>query len=188
MENKNTNKKSNNKVLAIVAVILCVSVVGIYMFQRNKEADSLDQTPVTTSKAVTEKAKKEDTQVIKKGEKLVIAVSDISSTARFYPIEVDGTEMEVLAVTDSEGNIRTAFNTCQICYGSGHGYYEQEGSELVCQNCGNRFTVDEVEVQSGGCNPWPIFSENKTVTEDTIEISYDFLKESKEIFSNWKTE
>ncbi len=187
MKNKNTNKKSSNILLAVVAVVLCMSVVGVYMFQKNKKAVSSDKTSAATSETVTKETKKEDVQVIKKGEKLVIAVSDISSTAHFYPIEVDGTKMEVLAVTDSEGNVRTAFNTCQICYGSGHGYYEQEGSELVCQNCGNRFTVDEVEVQSGGCNPWPIFSENKTVTEDRIEISYDFLKESKEIFSNWKT-
>lgn len=105
-----------------------------------------------------------------------------------YPVEVDGTQMEVLAVTDSEGNIRTAFNTCQICYSSGRGYYVQKGNELVCQNCGNRFTVDQIEIQSGGCNPWPIFEENKTVSEDHIDISYSFLKESKEIFSNWRTE
>ena len=44
----------------------------------------------------------------------------------------------------------------------------------------------EVKV-SGGCNPWPIFSENKTVTEEQISISYDFLSASKEIFANWKT-
>lgn len=35
--------------------------------------------------------------------------------------------------------IRTAFNTCQVCYSSGRGYYVQEGNVLVCQNCGNRF-------------------------------------------------
>ena len=141
-----------------------------------------------TEDAATEKKDDKDVQVIAEGKSLVIPVSDISSTASFYPVEVEGTRMEVLAVADSEGNIRTAFNTCQICYGSGRGYYVQEGNVLVCQNCGNRFTVDQVEIQSGGCNPWPIFPENKTITGDTIEISYDFLNESKEIFSNWRTQ
>ncbi len=129
----------------------------------------------------------EDAQVIEEGGSLVIAVSELSETAQFYPVEVDGTRMEVIAVKDSDGNIRTAFNTCQICYSSGRGYYVQDGNVLVCQNCGNRFTVDQIEIESGGCNPWPIFEENKTVTEDSIEISYDFLNESKNIFANWKS-
>lgn len=60
-----------------------------------------------------------------------------------------------------------------------------DGDELVCQNCGFHFSPDQVEVQSGGCNPWPIFAENKTETEDSIDISYDFLKESTGIFANW---
>ena len=53
---------------------------------------------------------------------LVIPLSQISGTAAFFPVEVDGTAMEVIAVRDSAGKVRTAFNTCQICYGSGRGY------------------------------------------------------------------
>lgn len=121
------------------------------------------------------------------GEDLVIPVKDISSTARFYPVEVDGTKMEVVAVQSPDGTIRTAFNTCKVCYDSGRGYYKQEGDALVCQNCGNRFPMSRVEVEAGGCNPWPIFDKNKTVTDESITISYDFLKESKQIFANWKT-
>ncbi|WP_312071579.1 DUF2318 domain-containing protein, partial [Anaerotignum propionicum] len=116
----------------------------------------------------------------------VIPISEISEEAKFYPIEVDGTPLEVVAVKASDGSIRTAFNTCQVCYDSGKGYYKQQGDLLVCQNCGNQFSMDRVEVEAGGCNPWPIFDENKTVTEDSITISYDFLKESKGIFANWK--
>lgn len=63
-------------------------------------------------------------------------------------------EMEVIAVKDSGGTVRTAFNTCQVCYSSGKGYYKQKGDKLVCQNCGNAFTMDQVR------------------------ISYDFLKDA----------
>ena len=94
--------------------------------------------------------------------------------------------LEVIAVKDSTGTIRTAFNTCQICYDSGKGYYKQEGDKLVCQNCGNSFTMDQVGEISRGCDPWPILDENKTVTDEEIEISYDFLKASADIFANWK--
>lgn len=177
---KNTGRKSNNILLVAVAVVLCIVVTIIYFIQQNNDTTTVSNT--ATEDAATEKKDDKDVQVIAEGKSLVIPVSDISSTASFYPVEVEGTRMEVLAVADSEGNIRTAFNTCQICYGSGRGYYVQEGNVLVCQNCGNRFTVDQVEIQSGGCNPWPIFPENKTITGDTIEISYDFLNDLKKFF------
>jgi uncharacterized membrane protein len=119
---------------------------------------------------------------------VVIQVKEISSTAKFYQASVEGTRMEVIAVRASDGSIRTAFNTCQVCYDSGMGYYIQDGNALVCQNCGNRFRMDRVEVASGGCNPVPIFPEYKVVTEGTITIPYSFLKEAKVIFSNWRTE
>jgi uncharacterized membrane protein len=127
-----------------------------------------------------------DVQEIKSGENLVIPVGDITETATFYPIKVDGTAMEVLAVKAPDGTVRTAFNTCEVCYDSGRGYYKQEGNVLVCQNCGNRFKTSQVEVQSRGCNPWPIFQENKTVTDESITISYDFLSASTKVFENWK--
>lgn len=121
------------------------------------------------------------------GKDLVIPVSGISATAIFYPVDVEGTKMEVLAVKAPDGSIRTAFNTCQVCYDSGRGYYKQEGDVLVCQNCGNRFKMDQVEVVTGGCNPVPILSQDKTVTNDSITISYSFLSKAKGIFANWKT-
>ena len=126
------------------------------------------------------------TQKIASGENLTIPVKEISEKASFYSVEVDGTQMEVIAVKDSDGNIRTAFNTCQICYDSGNGYYKQEDDELVCQNCGNSFTMDQVGESAGGCNPWPILEEDKTETDSEIKISYEFLKESSDIFENWK--
>ncbi|SEU13380.1 Predicted membrane protein [Lacrimispora sphenoides] len=140
----------------------------------------------TAEKTESTKAAAESAQKVENGETLVIPVKDISSTAQFYPVDVDGTQMEVIAVQAPDGTIRTAFNTCQVCYDSGRGYYKQDGDVLVCQNCGNRFPMNRVEVEAGGCNPWPIFDKEKTVTDESITISYDFLKESKEIFANWK--
>jgi uncharacterized membrane protein len=48
--------------------------------------------------------------------------------------------------------------------------------------------MEQVEVASGGCNPVPIFSQYKVVTDETITIPYDFLKEAKVTFSNWRSE
>lgn len=117
---------------------------------------------------------------------IVIPTSDITETATFFPAEINGTNLEVLAVKAPDGTIRTAFNTCQVCYSSGRGYYVQEGDVLVCQNCGNRFSMDQVEITKGGCNPVPITEEYKTVDDSTITISKDFLAEATVIFENWK--
>ena len=44
--------------------------------------------------------------------------------------------------------------------------------------------MEQVGESAGGCNPWPILEEDKTDSE--VKISYDFLKESSDIFENWK--
>ncbi len=117
---------------------------------------------------------------------LVIKISDISEKASFYPVEINGIKLEILAVKAPDNSIRTAFNTCQVCYSSGRGYYVQEGKTLVCQNCGNRFGMKDVEVTRGGCNPVPITEENKTVSDISITIPKEFLEEYSNIFANWK--
>lgn len=94
--------------------------------------------------------------------------------------------MEVLAVKASDGAIRTAFDTCQACYDSGCGYYVQEGKELVCQNCKNRFSLEAVEVERGGCNPVPILDDMKTESADSITISQDLFVANKSYFARWE--
>lgn len=184
---KQNNKKTVNKknysnwplIILAVAVLFVAVIVTLTLNKNNADKKNFTQSTSTNST--------QNAQVINQGESLTIPISELSDTAKFYPVEIDGTQMEIIAVKDSEGNIRTAFNTCQICYDSGRGYYKQVGNKLVCQNCGNQFTMDQIEIESGSCNPWPIFSENKTVTDESISISYDFLSETKEIFANWKT-
>lgn len=132
----------------------------------------------TTAKDITTTVdgSAENVTSIKKGGYLAIPIADLSQTASFYKADIDGTEIELVVLKDSKGNLRTAFNACQVCYSSGKGYYVQDGNYLVCQNCGNSFTIDQVGIASGGCNPWPILDSDRTVTDDEIQISYDVLK------------
>lgn len=117
---------------------------------------------------------------------ITITKSDVTATAKFIPYKAGNIKMEVIALKAPDGSVRTAFNTCQVCYDSGRGYYEQEGDELVCQNCGNRFKASQVELIKGGCNPVPIDSGNKTDDGTTITISNAFMEENKGLFGNWK--
>jgi len=117
---------------------------------------------------------------------ITIRKKDVTRTARFYPYTLDGIAIEIMAVRASDGSIRTALNTCQVCYDSGRGYYKQSGSFLVCQNCGNRFHIDQIERIKGGCNPVPITAELKTDLGDSIGISRQLLAAAKELFRYWK--
>ncbi len=154
-------------------------------------ASGNNASPAATQQAVATQATatqaEEQAAEAPSGQDLVILIAGITQDAGFYPVSVDGTEMEIIAVRAPDGTIRTAFNTCQVCYDSGRGYYVQQGDKLVCQNCGNQFSMSQVEVVSGGCNPWPILDADKSVDDENITIPYSFLKDSAALFENWKS-
>jgi uncharacterized membrane protein len=165
------NKKLDLKKIVFPVVVLVAALV-ILVITQGKGKDATD----------------EGTGVIKevKDSDIVIPVSSVTEQAAFYPAVMNGTKLEVIAVKAPDGTIRTAFNTCQVCYSSGRGYYVQEGDQLVCQNCGNRFGMGDVEVTRGGCNPVPITDEYKNVDDQNITISKDYLTQATVIFQNWK--
>lgn len=117
---------------------------------------------------------------------LVIDKKQITEKASFFSYDAGGTKMEVIAVKAADGSIRTAFNTCQVCYDSGRGYYKLDGNTFVCQNCGNRFSPDQVEMQKGGCNPVGITKEYKQEDANQITIPKSFFEKTKSVFANWK--
>lgn len=174
-QTKKPQKKKQKNYFTIIAAITIPVILAIISIA------VLNNKPFDTTEDNTAKF-----QTVKDHD-LVIQTSDISEKANYYPVEIAGTKLEVIAVKAPDGTIRTAFNTCQVCYDSGRGYYVQQGNVLVCQNCGNRFGMSDVEVTRGGCNPVPISSEDKTVNDTSITISKEFLSKSKTIFANWKS-
>lgn len=174
MKGKQKNKKSNNVILgAVAAIVIGIAVFTLFNSRNDKKDLANEQKPAAIS-ATDENGD------------IVIQVADVTETATFYGYDELDTYMELLAVKASDGTVRTAFNTCQVCYSSGKGYYIQDGDVLVCQNCGNRFRMDDVEVAKGGCNPVPIFKEMKEVTDTAITIPKDLFVEAEGIFANWK--
>jgi hypothetical protein len=115
-----------------------------------------------------------------------IPKKEVTATVKFYQYKLDGVLMEVLALRAPDGTVRTAFNTCQVCYSSGRGYYVQQGDVLVCQNCGNRFKASQVELIKGGCNPVPITADLKTEDANTITISKAIFVDAEPLFLKWK--
>lgn len=172
--NVKSKKAINNYIL--VGVLLLLMVIG-YKLMVPKNDDVQNNNNAAAGNI---------TEGVLDGIDLKITKADITEKAVFYPYKEAGNYMEIIALKASDGTIRTALNTCQVCYDSGKGYYEQVGDTLVCQNCGNVFGVDDVEKVKGGCNPVPILNENKTEDGQYITISGEFLAENESYFERWK--
>jgi len=99
-------------------------------------------------------------------------VSEISTTAKYYSYQfiIDATTMkniEYFIVQDGSGNIKTAFNACEVCYNADKGY-SQVGDVMKCNNCGNQYAINNLGSQGqGGC--WPGFLPH-TINADEIII------------------
>ncbi|MDR1131182.1 MAG: DUF2318 domain-containing protein [Oscillospiraceae bacterium] len=170
-----------------IYLALVLPLVLVFTLTACSANGSASDTESGNNNSAGSNARADGEQTIKEGESFVIPISEISETAKFYFITVGSTKMGVVAVKASDGRIRTAFDTCQVCNGSPKAYFEQSGDTLQCQNCGNKFPMDRVEAEAGGCNPVPIFEEDKTVTDESITISYDTLKAHTSLFpSNWR--
>ena len=190
MKKKNLKKKDNK-----TFIVLGISIVSIMVITIGISQSGMFSKSTATSKDINNNGNKQSsTSEIKipKGEvatgDLKIIKSEVTKIAKFYPYKSGDTYMEVLAVKASDGTIRTSFNTCQVCYKSGKGYYKQEGNELVCQNCGNRFNIDQIEKMKNGCNPVPILVGDKTDDGSNLVISQNYMTKNINYFSNWKSQ
>lgn len=175
--------KSKTKVLTIA------TLAGTVFLLAGCSSQSSESTTNTSSEQQTENLDSVVIQVEQNPDGSVTLPTDkVTEEAVFYEFTYNGVEMGAIAVEASDGSIRTALNTCQVCFDSGKGYYEQTSSGMLeCQNCGNLFAPDDVEVVKGGCNPVPVDASGKTVNEDgSITISAEYLEANKELFSNWK--
>jgi hypothetical protein len=152
----------------------------------NSNTESTGNAGAQTSSQQSEPQETARKPATPEGADIVILLSDVTETASFYPTTVGGVDLEVLAIKAPDGTVRTAFNTCQVCFNSGRGYYVQEGDNLVCQNCGNQFAASRVEIESGGCNPVPIFEGDKVTDDTTITIPANYLREAQGLFEDWK--
>lgn len=115
--------------------------------------------------------------------KIIINTEDITSDVTFVNYEVDGVVIQFIVVRGTDGKVRIAFNTCQACNPSPNAYFIQVGEYLQCQNCGNKFHIDKIGIEKGGCNPAPV--EEKEEKDDAIIIDQDYVDSYKTKFENW---
>ena len=115
-----------------------------------------------------------------------IPLSALDGGVLFIDCASGDTAMQILARVNADGEPGLAWNTCQTCAGSPAAFFALDGGQLVCQNCGNRFSLDTVGAASrGGCMPWPL---SGYVLEDgEIVVPQAVIDEMAVAFRHWRT-
>lgn len=172
---KKGQKKPKSKLnpLPIVAAVVVVAAVAAIALPKLLGGDKGARSP----------AKAES------GENIEISVDSLSSMASFYDYDADSVTVEIMALRDSDGKVRVALNTCQVCAGSPYAYFVQEGDNFICQNCGNVFPTEVVGVNTAnenGCNPVPVTEDVYTLENEILTIPAAFLEANAYRFVNWK--
>lgn len=90
-------------------------------------------------------------------------------------VNVDGTEVRLIAILDGSGTVRAGLDACSIC---GHQGYYQDGQNVICRNCGAVIYVPTIG-QAGGCNPIHI---DYVIQGDTLQISQAALVNAAKSF------
>ena len=124
---------------------------------------------------------------------LVIPIADLNEYINFYPVVIDGLQMEIMAVKAPDGSIRTAFNACHYCYQRSDdpkvlGYFMQTTGPLLVSLCGSErtYTMDKIQVSSDACHPEPIAAANRTASSSSVIITREYLQQAKAMFADMK--
>ena len=155
------------KINRIKAILITSFIIAVFLFSG---CISEGQNNIQTNKPIPEK------QVNQIG----IPISEISQTAKFYKYDYDGKTISFFAVKSSDGQLKVAFNACDVCYPEKKGY-RQEGNFMVCNYCGLKFPINGIGTEnkvSGGC--WPGYLPSK------IEGNYLSISKKDLENGNWR--
>jgi len=98
--------------------------------------------------------------------------------ARTYTHQANGKTIQFFVLKSSDGVIRAAFNACDVCYLDKQGYH-QEGDEMVCNACGQRFPSELINEVRGGCNPSPL---ERTIEGNEVVIRVEDILSGSNYF------
>jgi len=153
----------DKKIIIIGIVILIVIAIGFLVNQQITGN-------VITGGAI-DNENNLNSQIIE-SEIIKIPLSKISANAEWYEYDSNGVRIKYFVVKDDNGNVKTAFDACDVCYRSKKGY-RQEGKDMVCNNCGNHYAISGLgtkNLRGGGCWPGYLSSE--------VEGDYLIIKKS----------
>lgn len=113
-------------------------------------------------------------------EGLIINLSEITSTPKFFRTTLDGVNYQVIAAKVN-GTYRTAFDTCRNC----NHHYILQGTTLKCGSCGFSFSASQLGNSFNGCGPIAITAANRVVTDTVLIIPNTYLSSNVSLFRYW---
>ena len=193
-ENETVRKKTTTKVtitkrkiLTIIWTALVIATLSAcgssYTSESSNALESSDtsEDENTESDAEKEKTAVYETPAVGNGE-ISIDADTLTSNPMYINYDSNGTNIQLIAVKGSDGTPRLSLNTCQVCNPSPMAYFKEQNGRLVCQNCGNVFTIDSVGETTGGCNPMYI---DYTNTDGKLTVSVADLDTYADQFASW---
>jgi uncharacterized membrane protein len=123
----------------VVALLMAVALIGIFV------ARSSLGPPAATPAASAALSEYNTTT-------MSVPASSVGSTARFYEYNTSGATVRFFVVKDADGNIRTAFDECPMCYGK-HLGFRQTGDTMTENCCNMSFPISSIGPGRSGCRP-----------------------------------
>lgn len=153
-------KVSPNAVIVAAAVVLLAAVLFATRSRQNNA-------PIPVSSLAA-------------GQDASFAAADFNDgQARFYRyVTAAGKEIRFFVMKSSDGVVRAAFDTCDVCYRERRGY-RQSGDNMICNKCGKAFPSRNINVLQGGCNPAPL---ERVVEGDRIVLRAAALEQGASYF------
>jgi uncharacterized membrane protein len=105
------------------------------------------------------------------GDTIQIKMSDITNTAKFFSYNDNGILIRYFVVKGTDNLVHVAIDACDVCYTEKRGY-KQENNYMKCENCGQKFVIENLGTDNleGGC--WPSYLPVKIEVEAiSIKIS-----------------
>ena len=161
----NTGKKNPIPIVIAAAVVIAAAAgLGLFLFPIN------DLSPIPVSTATDDHGR------------FTYAVNlfDDGQARHFDFADAESkTTIKYFILKSADGVIRAAFDACDVCWPEGKGYV-QDGTAMVCRNCGRRFGSVMINEVQGGCNPAPL---KRTLQGDQVVIRADDLKKGQTYFN-----
>lgn len=174
-------KKNRNGLYLIGIIVLLIIVIAILIIPGQKKQATIE----SNSKALLEILSKNESG--KSGNtanrhkvangvngEIIFPVDSFDDKAQYY--EYNGVKFFILKSND--GTIRAAFDACDVCFRSKRGY-TQVGDFMQCNNCGQTFPEDQINVVLGGCNPSPL---KREIIGTNLVINTDDILEGLRFF------
>jgi uncharacterized membrane protein len=163
------NRNPTPIVIAAVVVMAAAAGLGVFLFPGSRP----DTSPSTEAAPVAQRDV--DGRITH-----AASLFDDGQARHFTYADADsGITISYFIIKSADGVIRAAFDACDVCWPEGKGYV-QDGSAMVCRNCGRRFESVRVNAVWGGCNPAPL---TRTVQNDQVVIRVADLKAGRSYFN-----